>query len=217
MLLVGLTGSIGMGKSETARMFARLGLPVYDADAAVHALYAVGGAAVAPIEAAFPGVSVNGAIDRAALSAHVLNDRAAMQKLEAIIHPLVGQAQMDFLLAADAAGAQIVVLDIPLLFETGGEARVDAVVVVSAPPDVQRARVLARPGMTPEKFQAILAKQKPDAEKRAKATFVVETGLGLDHAFAQTSAIVAALKGRIGAVWEQRRARNRIGYGNDRT
>ena len=209
MLLIGLTGSIGMGKSETARMFARLGLPVYDADAAVHKLYAAGGAAVAPIEAAFPGVSKDGAIDRAALSARVLNDRDAMKRLETIIHPLVGQAQMEFLLAAERDGAPMVVLDIPLLFETGGETRVDVTVVVSAPAETQRERVLARPGMTPEKFEAILAKQVPDAEKRAKAHFVVETGLGLEHAFAQTSAIVAALKGRKGAIWEQRRARDR--------
>jgi dephospho-CoA kinase len=209
MLLIGLTGSIGMGKSETARMFARLGLPVYDADAAVHRLYAVGGAAVDPIEAAFPGVAKDGAIDRAALSAHVLNDPLAMRRLEAIIHPLVGQAQLDFLHEAEQAGASKVVLDIPLLFETGGEGRVDVTVVVSAPPDIQRARVLARPGMTVEKFESILAKQKPDAEKRAKAAFVVETGLGLDHAFAQTSAIVAALEGRRGSMWEKRRARDR--------
>jgi dephospho-CoA kinase len=209
MLLVGLTGSIGMGKSETARMFARLGVAVYDADAAVHALYAKGGAAVAPIAAAFTGVDVDGAIDRAKLSARVLNNPAEMKRLEAIIHPLVGQAQMDFLLAADAAGAGMVVLDIPLLFETGGQSRVDTVIVVSAPADLQRARVLQRPGMTVEKFEAILAKQTPDAEKRAKADFVIETGLGLDHAFAQTSAIVAALRGRSGKIWDERRARNR--------
>lgn len=209
MLLIGLTGSIGMGKSETARMFVRLGLPVYDADAAVHALYAKDGAAVAPIEAAFPGVARDGTVDRTALSALVLNDKDAMRRLETIIHPLVGQAQLDFLHTADAAKANMVVLDIPLLFETGGEARVDVTIVVSAPEDVQRARVLARPGMTEQKFEAIRAKQKPDAEKRAKADFVVETGLGLDHAFAQISAVVAALRGRQGAIWEQRRARNR--------
>lgn len=209
MLLIGLTGSIGMGKSETAKMFARLGLPVYDADAAVHRLYQAGGAAVAPIEAAFSGVTKDGAIDRTALGQRVLNDREAMKRLETIIHPLVGQSQMDFLFAAEDDGAAAVVLDIPLLFETGGETRVDVTVVVSAPAEVQRARVLARPGMTPEKFEAILAKQMPDAEKRAKADFVVDTGLGLEHAFAQTSAIVAALKGRKGAIWEQRRARDR--------
>lgn len=209
MLLIGLTGSIGMGKSETARMFARLGLPVYDADAAVHHLYGAGGAAVAPIEAAFPGVTKDGGVDRASLSSRVLNDREAMKRLEAIIHPLVGQAQLDFLFAADNAGAAMVVLDIPLLFETGGETRVDVTVVVSAPASLQRERVLARPGMTAEKFESILAKQTPDAEKRAKADFVVETGLGLDHAFAQTSAIVVALKGRKGTTWEQRRARDR--------
>jgi dephospho-CoA kinase len=209
MLLIGLTGSIGMGKSETARMFARLGLPVYDADAAVHALYAKDGAAVAPIEQAFPGVTSEGGIDRTKLSAKVLNDPAAMKRLEAIIHPLVGAAQIDFLEQAETKGAEMVVLDIPLLFETGGQARVDVVVVVSAPADVQRARVLQRPGMTAEKLDAILAKQTPDAEKRAKADFVVETGLGLDHALAQITAVVAALRGRKGQVWDLRRARNR--------
>lgn len=212
MLLVALTGSIGMGKSETARMFRGLGVPVYDADAAVHALYAQGGAAVAPIEAEFPGVQRNGAIDRTELSKRVLNDPAAMKRLEAIIHPLVGQAQMEFLRAAEKKDAKLVVLDIPLLFETGGETRVDVVIVVSAPPDVQRARVLTRPGMTPEKFDAILAKQTPDAEKRAKADFVVETGLGVDHALTQIKAILGALKGRPGKVWEQRRARDRAGH-----
>lgn len=201
MLLVGLTGSIGMGKSETAKMFARLGIPVYDADAAVHRLYAKGGAAVAPIEAAFPGVSVDGAIDRARLSAHVLNQPEQLKKLEAIVHPLVGRAQLDFLLAAEEAGATMVVLDIPLLYETGGQARVDVVVVVSAPHHVQRARVLQRPGMTEEKFEAIFAKQVPDAEKRQRADFIVETDQGLDHAFAQVEDIVAELEGREGTVF----------------
>jgi dephospho-CoA kinase len=209
MLLIGLTGSIGMGKSETARMFARLGLPVYDADAAVHALYAQGGAAVAPIEAAFPGVTVDGAIDRTKLSAKVLGNPAEMKRLEAIIHPLVGQAQLTFLETADASGAEMIVLDIPLLFETGGQTRVDVVVVVSAPAEIQRTRVLQRPGMTAEKFEAILAKQVPDTEKRAKADFVIETGLGLDHAFTQISAVVAALRGRKGQAWDRRRARDR--------
>lgn len=217
MLLIGLTGSIGMGKSETAKMFAQLGVPVYDADAAVHALYAKGGEAVAPIEAEFPGVARGGAIDRAELSARVLNDPAALKRLEGIIHPLVGQAQMSFLSRAEASGAQTVVLDIPLLFETGGEKRVDVVVVVSASPEIQRTRVLARPGMTEEKLRAIIGKQKPDSEKRAKADYVVETGLGLDHAMAQIKAILAALKDRHATVWEQRRARDRVGHGNDRT
>lgn len=194
MRLIGLTGSIGMGKTATAQMFAELGVPVYDADAAVHALYAHGGTAVAPVEAAFPGVSKDGAIDRAALSTRVLGDAAALKRLEAIIHPLVAQAQIAFLQEQAAKGADLVVLDIPLLFETGGDKRVQTVVVVSAPAAVQRARVLARPGMTPEKFDAILAKQTPDAEKRARAHFVVETGDGFDSARAQVRAVVEALR-----------------------
>lgn len=195
--LVGLTGSIGMGKSETARMFARLGIPAYDADAAVHALYAPGGGAVAPIGEAFPGTVANGAVDRAALAARVTGDPAAFKRLEAIVHPLVAALQRDFLDKAGSSGEPLVVLDIPLLFETGGENRVDAVVVVSAPAEVQRARVLARPGMTEEKFAAILARQVPDAEKRAKADFVIETGKGLDHAFAQVKEVAAALRARL--------------------
>ncbi|MBI1237963.1 MAG: dephospho-CoA kinase [Alphaproteobacteria bacterium] len=206
MLLVGLTGSIGMGKSETARMFRTLGIPVYDADAAVHALYDVGGKAVAPIEAAFPGVARDGRIDRGELGKRVLTDPAALKRLEAIIHPLVGEAQLAFLQNAEASGAKMVVLDIPLLFETGGETRVDVVVVVSAPADVQRERVLAREGMTPEKFDAILAKQTPDSQKRERADFVVETDKGLDHAAAQVAAIVKALDGRAGEKWAARRA-----------
>lgn len=201
MLLIGLTGSIGMGKSETAKMFARLGVPVYDADAAVHDLYAPGGAAVEPIGAAFPGTIREGAVDRQALSRAVLGDPEALKRLEAIIHPLVAQAQIDWLMARDQAGAPMVLLDIPLLFETGGETRVDVVVVVSAPADLQRARVLERPGMSEEKFEAILAKQVPDAEKRARADYIVETDKGLDHAFDQVRQIVDALTGRTGTVW----------------
>ncbi|MGE0044366.1 MAG: dephospho-CoA kinase, partial [Hyphomonadaceae bacterium] len=169
MILLGLTGSIGMGKSATAQMFREAGVPVYDADAAVHALYAKGGAAVAPIAEAFPSAVKDGAVDRGALSGLVLNDPEAMRGLESIVHPLVRQAQMQFLDRHRKAGAAIVVLDIPLLFEGGGERFLDAVAVVSAPAAVQRARVLARPGMTPEKFEAILAKQMPDAEKRKRA------------------------------------------------
>lgn len=201
MLLIGLTGSIGMGKSETAKMFARLGLPVYDADAAVHSLYAKGGAAVEPVGAAFPGVVRDGAVDRTALSAEVIGKPEAMTRLEAIIHPLVAQVQRDWLLKQAEAGAGMVVLDVPLLLENGGEARVDAVVVVSAPPEIQRARVLERPGMTPDKLDAILAKQMPDAEKRKRADFVVDTGGGLDHAFTEVQALVNTLKGRPGRVW----------------
>jgi dephospho-CoA kinase len=194
MLILGLTGSIGMGKSTTSAMFQAEGVPVYDSDAAVHALYASGGAAVAPVEAAFPGVVVNGAIDRAKLSARVLGDSEALAKLEAIVHPLVGAHRIGFFEKAEAEGHQIVVLDIPLLFETGGEKKVDKVVVVSAPADVQRARVLARPEMTPEKFEAILARQTPDAEKRARADFVIDTSQGLDSAKQQVRDLLTLLR-----------------------
>ncbi|WP_454761934.1 dephospho-CoA kinase [Caulobacter segnis] len=194
MLILGLTGSIGMGKSTTSTMFQAEGVPVYDSDAAVHALYATGGAAVAPVEEAFSGVVVNGAIDRAKLSAQVVGNSEALAKLEAIVHPLVGAHRIGFFETAQAEGHEIVVLDIPLLFETGGEKKVDKVVVVSAPVDVQRARVLARPEMTPEKFEAILARQTPDAEKRARADFVIETGQGLDHARAQVRDLLTLLR-----------------------
>jgi dephospho-CoA kinase len=191
--IVGLTGSIGMGKTETARMFARLGVPVYDADAAVHGLYEPGGAAVPKIAEAFPDCVSDGKVDRAKLGAHVTANPQAFETLEAIVHPLVGHSQRDFLDKAAKDGAEMVVLDIPLLFETGGDARMDAIVVVSAPHHVQRARVLARAGMKEEKLDGILAKQTPDAEKRAKADFVVETDQGLDHAFDQVKNVVAAL------------------------
>lgn len=206
MLLVGLTGSIGMGKSETTKMFAALGVPVYDADAAVHALYAAGGAAVEPIGAAFPGVVKDGAIDREELGKRVLGAADELKRLEAIIHPLVGLSQLEFLQKAEKSGAPMVVLDIPLLFETGGEARVDVSVVVSAPADLQRTRVLARPGMTTEKFAAILAKQTPDEEKRKKADFVVDSSQGLEHARADVAAIIEALKDREGKIWQARKA-----------
>ena len=206
MLLVGLTGSIGMGKSETAKMFARLGVPVYDADAAVHAIYEKGGAAVEPLRAEFPDAIVDDAVDRARLSKLVLDDKDALKKLEGIVHPLVGQTQLHFLKDAQASGAKIAVLDIPLLYETGGETRVDAVVVVSAPADVQRARVLERPGMTTEKFEQILAKQVPDADKRARADFVVETDKGLEHAFEQVKRITEDLQS-----WEPKVLTQRLG------
>lgn len=196
MLMIGLTGSIGMGKSTTAAMFRDHGIPVYDADAAVHDLYDVGGAAVAPVGEAFPGVVVAGAVDRERLRQAVLGDPEAIKRLNAIVHPLVGQDRVGFFARAQAAGADMVVLDIPLLFETGGEARMDAVVVVSAPAEMQRERVLARPGMTPDRFDAILAQQMADAEKRARAHFVVETGHGLEHARAQVDQIVSALRER---------------------
>ena len=194
MLVLGLTGSIGMGKSTTSAMFQAEGVPVYDSDAAVHALYAAGGAAVAPVEAAFPGVVVNGAIDRAKLSAQVVGDSQALAKLEAIVHPLVGAHRIGFFEKAKAEGHQIVVLDIPLLFETGGEKKVDKVVVVSAPSDIQHARVLARPEMTPEKLEAILARQIPDAEKRARADFVIDTSQGLDSARKQVRDLLTLLR-----------------------
>ena len=193
-LLIGLTGSIGMGKSETAKLFARLGIAVYDSDAAVHLLYAPGGAAVVPIEEAFPGTVKDGAVDRALLAKRVGGDETAFKTLEAIVHPLVAAEQRRFM--EKHADALMVVQDIPLLFETGGQTRMDAVVVVSAPAELQRARVLARDGMTPEKLDHILSRQMPDAEKRAKAHFVVETGKGLDHAFEQVKAIVVALKAK---------------------
>ena len=196
-LHVGLTGSIGMGKSETAKMFVRLGIPVYDADAAVHRLYQKGGAAVAPIEAAFPGVTKDGAVDRAELSKRVTGNPDATQKLTAIVYPLMAGERRKFLEDAEASGAQIVVFDIPLLFETKGEGAMDAVVVVSAPSHIQRERVLARPGMTEEKFAYLHSRQMSDEEKRAKAHFVVVTDKGLEHAFDQVQMIVAALKDRL--------------------
>lgn len=194
-LKLGLTGSMGMGKSTTASMFAARGLPVYDADAAVHAVYAPGGAAVAPLEAAFPGVTgEDGGIDRAKLRERVAGDEAAMKKLEAIVHPIVGAMQVAFMAKAVADGADIVVLDIPLLFENGGDRRVDAIVVVSAPEAVQRERVMARGRMTEEQFTAILARQTPDSEKRRRADFVINTGLGLDYAEAQVDEVIRALR-----------------------
>ncbi len=197
--MIGLTGSIGMGKSETAKMFAKLGIPVNDSDANVHALYEPGGAAVPDIEKTFPGTVRDGKVDRALLTRALAADPGGFKKLEAIVHPLVAKTQADFLARAEAQGADMVVLDIPLLFETGGHARVDAVVVVSAPSDIQRARVLERPGMTEEKLDQILARQTPDEEKRAKADYVVVTDKGLDHAFEQVKMIVAGLREKIAA------------------
>ncbi len=194
MIILGLTGSIGMGKSTTAALFAEEGVPVYDADAAVHALYAVGGAAVAPVGEAFPGVVENGAINRDKLSAMVLGKPDEIRKLERIVHPLVREAQTDFLKKHLGAGAKIVVLDIPLLLEGGGKRYSDAVVVVSAPADVQRERVLARPGMTEEKLNQILAKQMPDAEKRKHADFIINTQFGVEDARMQVRAVLEALR-----------------------
>ena len=193
MIILGLTGSIGMGKSATATLFRDEGVPVYDADAAVHQLYLEGGAAVAPVEAAFPGVKVDGAIDRVLLRERVLNDPAAMKRLESIVHPLAGEAQRKFRDAAKEAGAGFVVLDIPLLYETGGFAYCDYVLVVSAPEYVQRERVLSRPGMTEETFRAILSRQVPDAEKRAKADFILSTAHGFEFARDHVRAIFALM------------------------
>ncbi|WP_421933724.1 dephospho-CoA kinase [Phenylobacterium sp.] len=194
MLNIGLTGSIGMGKSTTAAMFREAGIPVYDADAVVADLYVKGGAAVEPLEAAFPGVTKDGAVDREALRQRVLGDDAAMARLNAIVHPLVGADRGAFFKRAQEAGADMVVLDIPLLFETGGDRNMDAVVVASAPEDQQRARVLARPGWTAERLDDILKRQLHDSEKRKRADFVVDTGQGLDHARAQVAEIIAALR-----------------------
>lgn len=191
MIVLGLTGSIGMGKSTTAKMFAEAGVPVHDSDEAVHRLYA--GKAAPLVEAAFPGTTRSGAVDRAALAARVLGDAPALKRLEAIIHPLVRADADAFLAENRAAGAPLAVLDIPLLFETGGGNRVDRVVVVTAPPEVQRARVLARPGMNEEKLASILARQVPDAEKRRRADFVIDTGQGFDAARAAVKAIIAEL------------------------
>lgn len=194
MIVLGLTGSIGMGKSTVAKMFAEEGAPAFDSDAAVHELYAPGGAAVAPVEEAFPGVTRDGGIDRTALSAKVVGDAQALKRLEQIVHPLVRQAQATFLARQRAAGVPVVVLDIPLLFESTGAQAVDKIVVVSAPADIQRARVLVRPGMTEAKFEDLLSRQTPDAEKRARADFVIETGGSLEDTRAQVRAVLDALR-----------------------
>jgi dephospho-CoA kinase len=192
MFVLGLTGSLGMGKSTTARFFAEAGVPVHDADAVVHRLYE--NEAVPLIEAAFPGTTTGGKVDRDKLSARVLADAASLKRLEAIVHPLVQEAEQRLLTDAEARGQAVAVLDIPLLFETGGDARVDAVVVVSAPADVQTERVLERPGMTLEKLESILAKQMPDAEKRRRADFVVDTSQGFEAARTQVRAILDAVR-----------------------
>lgn len=178
MLILGLTGSIGMGKSTTAKLFEEAGVPVYDADAAVHSLYE--GEAVPAIEAAFPGTTADGKVDRARLSARVVHDPVAMKKLEQLVHPMLGASRRRFFDEAEAAGAPVVVVDVPLLFETGGEKRVDAVVVVTTSPELQRERVLSRGTMDQERLDAILARQIPDAEKRRRADFIVDTSHGLD-------------------------------------
>ncbi len=189
MLILGLTGSIGMGKSTTAKLFAEAGVPVYDADAAVHQLYE--GEAVPAIEAAFPGTTAGGKVDRNKLSARVVHDPAAIRQLEQIVHPMLGASRQTFFDDAERSGAPVVVVDVPLLFETGGETRVDAVVVATTSPENQRERILARGTMTNEAFDAILARQLPDAEKRRRADFVVDTSHGLDPVRAQIKDILA--------------------------
>ncbi|WP_421995396.1 dephospho-CoA kinase [Reyranella sp.] len=201
MVIVGLTGSIGMGKSTAARMLRQMGVPVYDADAAVHALQAPGGPALPAIEAAFPGVVKDGVLDRQALGARVFGNKEALRRLEAIVHPLVGQRQRAFLRRAARRGDRLVVLDIPLLFEGMGERRVDATLVVSAPAFLQRRRVLARPGMTPERLAGILRQQVPDAVKRRKADIVIPTGLGLAPTRAALVRAVSCLKALPGRAW----------------
>jgi dephospho-CoA kinase len=196
MILIGLTGSIGMGKTETGKLFQKLGIPVSDSDAIVHALYEKGGAAVDRVAEAFPEAVKDGRVDRVILGRIVMGDPQKLRRLEAIVHPLVRTAQRDFI--ERHKDRKVVVLDIPLLFETGRDKEVDRILVVSAPEDVQRARVLARKDMTEEKFAAILARQTPDAEKRARADFIVDTSQGLDHAERQLRAIVDQLTNHLG-------------------
>lgn len=194
MIVVGLTGSIGMGKSTIAEMFRRRGIPVFDADAEVHRLYA--GEATAAVEAAFPGTTQDGSVDRVRLAAALNNDETRFRKLEAIVHPMVRAAEKRFLNDAHESGVAAAVLEVPLLFETGRDKQVDAVVVVSAASDVQRSRVLARPGVTPEKLDGLLARQTPDAEKRQRADFVVDTGGSLADSEAAVDAILDSLKSK---------------------
>ena len=196
MLLIALTGSIGMGKSTTAKMFADAGIPVWDADAAVHKLYGPGGAGSDAIAQLVPDAVTSDGVDRTKLRAAILADKTLFKKIEAVIHPLVGQDRADFLEAARNDKADIAICDIPLLFETGGNKAFDKIVVVSAPADIQRQRVLERPGMTEEAFEAILAKQVPDAEKRAQADYIVDTSKGIEAAEKQVAEIIADLRGQ---------------------
>jgi len=203
MLVIGLTGGIGMGKSAAAEHFARAGIPVFNADAHVHRLYE--GEAVEAIEAEFPGVTREGRIDRKLLSEQVAGSPERLRQLERIVHPMVVEAEIEFLRAQERKGAQLAVLEIPLLFETGAETRVDVTVVLSAPHHVQRERVLARPGMTVDKLEHLLARQLPDAEKRARADFVVESGTGLADMQAKIDTLIESLRGREGRVMERLR------------
>lgn len=196
MIKLGLTGSIGMGKSTVAAMFADAGIPVFDADAVVHRLQGPGGALLADIEAAFPGTTGADGVDRPRLGAAVFGDDLAIQRLEAIVHPAVARARADFL--ADHAAAPMVVFDVPLLFETGGDAHVDAIAVVSAPHHVQRARVLARAGQSDERLATILARQTPDHEKRARAGFIIDTGVSIEETREQVDAVIACLLAQVG-------------------
>lgn len=196
--VIGLTGSLAMGKSETAKLFAAQGVAVHDADAAIHKLYGKGGAAVAKIAEIYPQLVRDGAVDRAALSALVAGDPAKLARLEALVHPLVALEREEFLREETARGTPIVLLDVPLLFETGAEAGMDALVVASAPETVQRQRALERPGMTVEKLGALLARQMPDVEKRARAHYVVVTDKGLDHARQQVQMILSDIRKKLG-------------------
>ncbi|MDG1418836.1 MAG: dephospho-CoA kinase [Maricaulis sp.] len=197
MMLIGLTGSIGMGKSATAELFMAAGIAVFDSDACVHELYGPGGGAVAAVEGAFPGVAGPGGIDRRKLSAALGADSEKFRALEAIVHPLVNQCRAAFVLKCGARGDDLIIFDIPLLFETGGDGLVDKIVVVSAPDAVRRKRVLERPGMTADKLDAIIARQMPDAEKRARADYVVETSGGLDDAREQVDTVLASLRANL--------------------
>lgn len=203
-MILGLTGSIGMGKSTAGQMLQRLGVTLYDADAAVHRLFAKGGAAVAPVGAVFPGVVTNGVVDRTKLGEAVFGDAPALARLEAIVHPLVSEAQLWFLRAAARRKVAIVALDIPLLFETGGARNCDASILISAPRYLQEARVLARPGMTRVRFEGILRRQMPDAEKRRRADFVVLSGLDKGRTLRQLRAIVSAMSHERGGNWPRR-------------
>lgn len=211
MIILGLTGSIGMGKSFAAKAFRRIGVPVHDADAAVHRLMACGGAAVEEVDAAFPGVVSKGAVDRSKLAKRVFNDPAALAKLEAVLHPRVRALALDFMKRQARRRSPVVVLDIPLLFETGGEALCDAVIVVSAPASIQAARVLSRQGMTKARFQAILAKQVPDREKRRRADFVVQTGRSKGETLRCLSTIVRLVRRRRAGHWPPSAYRSRRG------
>lgn len=210
MIILGLTGSIGMGKTTAAKNFKRLGVPIHDADAAVHEMLAVGGEAVTPIAEMFPDAIRDGAVDRQCLGALVFDDKAALHQLEKILHPRVYRHKQRFLARAARRGSWVVVLDVPLLYETGGERGCDAVVCVSAPPFVQAARVLARPGMTEEKLKAILARQMPDAEKRRRADFIVPTGLGRVENLRAVRTILDTVRTWQGRHWPPFPARPRI-------